>query len=129
MKKKRVPPLVFLMAVLGGVVPVSAEKSLATTSPIDPLYRDVEAGMYFEEIPPTTGPADQTEPTYSKLPDLVALGWLFDGNRSSNSCTPHCFMQTARPDVEKFLRLSGICMGEDCIDCTAGRRLAKKCSA
>ena len=50
-------PLLFVLAMLSTVALVSAEESLTTSGPVDPLYRDVEAGMYFEKVPPTTGPA------------------------------------------------------------------------
>jgi len=57
MRPTQTTPLVFLAAMLSAAALVSAEGSPSTTGPIDPLYRDVEAGMYFEQVPPTTGPA------------------------------------------------------------------------
>ena len=53
----QVVPRVLLAAALSVAALASAEESLTTTGPIDPLYREVEAGMYFEQVPPTTGPA------------------------------------------------------------------------
>lgn len=46
---------VWLASALSAAAPVSAEESASPTSPVDPLYREVEAGMYFEEVPPATG--------------------------------------------------------------------------
>jgi len=57
MKQVHMALLVLLAAALSAVALVSAEESPTTAGPIDPLYRDVEAGMYFEQVPPTTGPA------------------------------------------------------------------------
>jgi len=57
MRPTQTAPLVFLAAVLSAAALVYAEESLTATGPIDPLYQDVEAGMYFEQVPPTTGPA------------------------------------------------------------------------
>ena len=88
---------------------------------------DVRDARCFETKGHLLRPADQTEPTYSKLPDLVALGWLFDGDRVSNSCTPHCFLMSPQPQLESILGRIGICMGFDCLDCTAGRRSTTPC--
>jgi len=57
MRRVQTAPLLFVLAVLSTVALVSAEESLTTSSPVDPLYRDVEGGMYFEKAPPSTGPA------------------------------------------------------------------------
>ncbi len=57
MRPTQTAPLVFLAAVLSAAALVSAEESPRTTGPIDPLYQDVEAGMYFEEVPAATGSA------------------------------------------------------------------------
>jgi len=57
MRRVQTAPLLFVLAVLSTVAFVSAEESLTTSGPVDPLYRDVETGMYFEEVPPSTGPA------------------------------------------------------------------------
>ena len=57
MKPTYTATLVLLAGVLSADALVSAEKSASSISPIDLLYQDVEAGMYFEEIPPTTGSA------------------------------------------------------------------------
>ena len=57
MSQIQIVPLVLLAAALSVAAMVSAEESPSPTGPIDPLYRDVKAGMYFEEVPPTTGPA------------------------------------------------------------------------
>ncbi len=46
-----------LLAVALSAAMGSAEEPSSMTGAVDPLYRDVEAGMYFEEVPPTTGPA------------------------------------------------------------------------
>ncbi len=57
MTRIQTAPLVFLAAALSAAAMASAEESPSTTGPIDPLYRNVEAGMYFEETPQATGPA------------------------------------------------------------------------
>jgi len=56
MRPTQTTPLVFLAAALSAVALASAEESPSAIGPIDPLYREVEAGMYFEEIPASTGP-------------------------------------------------------------------------
>ena len=46
---------VLFAGMAGSAAPVFADKS-SNVGPIDPLYQEVEAGMYFEEIPASTGP-------------------------------------------------------------------------
>ena len=47
---------VLLGGLLGAAVIVSAKEQSSTAAPIDPLYQEVEAGMYFDEIPASIGP-------------------------------------------------------------------------
>jgi|GEM_PF-6856185 len=53
MRQMQIVPLVFLAAALSAAALVFAKESPNTTGPIDPRYRE----MYFEQVPPTTGPA------------------------------------------------------------------------
>ncbi len=57
MRLMHVAMLALLAGALSATVPVSAEQSPSSIGPIDPLYREVEAGMYFEEVPQATGSA------------------------------------------------------------------------
>lgn len=57
MRPINIATLVLLAGALSAGALVFAKESASPTGPIDPLYRDVETGMYFEQVPPTTGPA------------------------------------------------------------------------
>jgi len=88
--------------------------------------QNIRDACWFEREGHLLRPADQVEPTYSMLPDLVGLGWLFDSSRSSTSCTPHCFVLRSNPQVEEFLKRSGVCMGKECLDCAPALPRAHK---
>ena len=52
------PSILNLILMLGVALPLAhSEDHPNASSPIDPLYREVLGGMYFDAIPPNTGPA------------------------------------------------------------------------